>query len=351
MAGKTALITGITGQDGAYLARLLLARGYRVHGVRRRCASPTTGRIDDLLAEPRLPLHLHHAEMTDTGSLLRLVQETAPDEIYNLAAQSDVAVSFATPEFTADTDALGPLRLLEAVRLLGLGERTRLVQASTSELYGAAAETPQTEATPFRPRSPYAAAKLHAYWLMVTYREGYGLHAGNAILFNHESPLRGDGFVSRKITRAVARIATGDPAPLRLGNLEARRDWGHARDYAEGLWRMAQQPQPDDYVFATGESRSVREFVSAAFACIDRPLDWHGRGLEETGRCARTGAVLVTVDPACFRPTEVDHLCGDAGKARRILGWAPRTTFADLVAEMVAADLRRASHPTGEGAN
>ncbi len=342
MTQKTALITGITGQDGAYLAELLLAKGYVVHGVKRRSSSFNTGRIDHLYQDPHqrdVRLHLHYGDLTDATNLIRLVQETQPDEIYNLAAQSHVQVSFETPEYTANADGIGTLRLLEAIRILKLDDRVRFYQASTSELYGRVQETPQRETTPFYPRSPYAAAKLYAYWITVNYREAYGLHASNGILFNHESPLRGETFVTRKITRAVAAIELGLQDRLYLGNLDAKRDWGHARDYVEGMWRMLQQPEPDDYVLATGETRSVREFVEAAFAETGRRILWEGAGVDETGRDAATGKVLVEIDPRYFRPTEVDLLLGDASKARDKLGWVPTTSFAQMVTDMVRADM------------
>ncbi len=338
---KRALITGITGQDGAYLAEFLLARGYEVHGLKRRASSFNSERVDHLYRDPHegpAGFHLHYGDMTDATNLIRVVQEVQPDEIYNLAAQSHVKVSFETAEYTANADALGTLRLLEAIRILKLGERVRFYQASTSELYGDA-PPPQNEETPFRPRSPYAAAKLYAYWITRNYREGYGLFAANGILFNHESPVRGETFVTRKISRAVAAIALGLQRRLWIGNLEARRDWGHARDYVEGMWRILQHGEPDDFVLATGESHSVREFVERAFAEIDRPLIWRGEGVEEKGVCARTGQVLVEVDPRYFRPLEVEHLRGDASKARDVLGWRPRVGFAELVSEMVRADL------------
>jgi GDPmannose 4,6-dehydratase len=339
---KTALITGVTGQDGAYLAELLLAKGYRVHGIKRRSSSLNTQRIDRFYqdpheADPRLILHF--GDMTDATNLIRVVQEVQPDEIYNLAAQSHVQVSFETAEYTANADGLGTLRLLEAIRLLGLSARTRFYQASTSEMYGQATECPQRESTPFRPRSPYGAAKLYAHWITVNYRQAYGLHASNGILFNHESPLRGETFVTRKITRAVAAIQAGSQDCLYLGNLDAMRDWGHARDYVQGMWLMLQQDTPDDYVLATGESHSVREFAQQAFAVAGRTIVWSGQGAEEIGTDADSGAVLVRVDPRYFRPTEVDRLLGDAGKARARLGWQPRTGFDALVREMVEADL------------
>lgn len=343
--GRVALITGITGQDGAYLAELLLEKGYTVHGIKRRSSSFNTGRVDHLYRDPHetnVRLRLHYGDMTDATNLIRLVQETQPDEIYNLAAQSHVQVSFETAEYTANADALGTLRLLEAIRLLGLVKKTRFYQASTSELYGNTPTAPQSETTPFQPRSPYAAAKLYAYWIAVNYREAYGIHASNGILFNHESPIRGETFVTRKITRAVARIKLGVQERLYLGNLDAKRDWGHARDYVEGMWRMLQQDEPDDYVLATGETRSVREFVKAAFAAADLGVSWEGEGVGEKGLCTRTGKILVEIDPRYFRPTEVPLLLGDASKAKRKLGWQATTGFEALVKEMVAADIEEA---------
>ena len=340
--GKVALITGVTGQDGAYLAELLLAKGYTVHGIKRRSSSFNTGRIDHLYQDPHeqdVRFHLHYGDLTDATNLIRLVQAAQPDEIYNLGAQSHVQVSFETPEYTANSDALGTLRLLEAIRILGLSGKTRFYQASTSELYGDVAETPQRETTPFRPRSPYAAAKLYAYWITVNYREAYGFHASNGILFNHESPLRGETFVTRKITRAVAAIHLGIQDKLYLGNLDARRDWGHARDYVEGMWMMLQQDKPDDYVLATGETHTVRSFVERAFAEIGRTLAWRGAGSDEQGVDARSGQVLVEVDPRYYRPTEVELLLGDPTKAREMLGWRHRIGLDQLVREMVAADL------------
>jgi GDPmannose 4,6-dehydratase len=342
MAQKTALITGVTGQDGAYLAELLLAKGYVVHGVKRRSSSFNTGRIDHLYRdthETGVRFFLHYGDMTDATNLIRLVQEVQPDEIYNLAAQSHVQVSFETPEYTANADALGTLRLLEAIRILGLKDRTRFYQASTSELYGKVQETPQSERTPFYPRSPYGAAKLYAYWITVNYREAYGYHASNGILFNHESPLRGETFVTRKITRAVAAIELGQQDRVYLGNLDAKRDWGHARDYVDGMWRILQQPAADDYVLATGETHAVREFVELAFAQVGRRIVWKGKGVDEQGLDAATGKALVKVDPRYFRPTEVDLLLGDPSKAHRVLGWRHATSFTDMVAEMVAADM------------
>ena len=343
MSQKVALITGITGQDGAYLARLLLGKGYIVHGVKRRSSSFNTARIDDLYQDPHFEsaqLFLHYGDLTDSTNLIRIVQETRPDEIYNLAAQSHVQVSFETPEYTANSDAIGALRILEAMRILGLAEKTRFYQASTSELYGKVQETPQSETTPFYPRSPYAAAKLYAYWITVNYREAYSMHASNGILFNHEGPTRGETFVTRKITRAVAAIELGFQGELYLGNLDAKRDWGHARDYVEGMWRIVQQDQADDYVLATGETHSVREFVELAFAEVGRTVVWEGEGVDELGRDAKTGQTLVKIDPRYFRPTEVDLLLGDPSKAHKKLGWQHTSTFKELVAEMVASDIR-----------
>lgn len=350
--GKSALITGITGQDGAYLAELLLTKGYTVHGVKRRSSSFNSGRIDHLYQDPHeqnVAFRLHYGDMTDSSNLIRIVQETQPDEIYNLAAQSHVAVSFETAEYTANADGIGTLRMLEAIRLLGLSKSTRFYQASTSELYGLVQETPQRETTPFYPRSPYAAAKLYAYWITVNYREAYGIHASNGILFNHESPLRGETFVTRKITRAVAGIKLGLQDKLYLGNLDAKRDWGHARDYVEGMWRILQQEKADDYVLATGQTRTVREFVAHAFSEIGVKLEWSGSGTSEKGRDTTTGKVRVEVDPRYFRPTEVDLLVGDASKAKTKLGWSPKTSFADLVHEMVQSDLDvvAAEHTSG----
>lgn len=341
--GKTALITGITGQDGAYLADLLLAKGYSVHGVKRRSSSFNSGRIDHLYQDPHeqnVQFKLHYGDMTDSTNLIRIVQETQPDEIYNLAAQSHVAVSFETAEYTANADGIGALRLLEAIRLLGLVKKTRFYQASTSELYGLVQEIPQRETTPFYPRSPYAAAKLYAYWITVNYREAYGIHASNGILFNHESPIRGETFVTRKITRAVAAIKLGLQDKLYLGNLDSKRDWGHARDYVEGMWRMVQQDKADDYVLATGETRTVREFVDLAFAEAGIKLAWSGKDAEEKGRDVVSGKILVQVDPRYFRPTEVDILIGDPSKAKNNLGWVATTSFAALVKDMVQSDLK-----------
>jgi GDPmannose 4,6-dehydratase len=339
---KSALITGATGQDGAYLAELLLSKGYVVHGIKRRSSSFNTARVDHLYHDPHekgVRFHLHYGDVTDATNLIRIVQETKPDEIYNLAAQSHVQVSFETPEYTANADGVGTLRLLEAIRILGREKQTRFYQASTSELYGKAQEAPQKETTPFYPRSPYAAAKLYAYWITVNYREAYGMHASNGILFNHESPIRGETFVTRKITRAVAAIEVGLQAKLFLGNLNAMRDWGHARDYVEGMWLIVQQEDPDDYVLATGEAHSVREFVEKAFTHVGRTILWKGMGVEEKGIDRGSGKVLVEVDPRYFRPTEVDCLIGDARKAHNKLGWRHRITFDELVREMVNADL------------
>jgi len=340
-AGKVALISGITGQDGAYLSQLLLDKGYTVHGIKRRSSSLNTERVDHLFQRPQDPdprFVLHYGDMTDATNLIRIVQETQPDEIYNLAAQSHVQVSFETAEYTGNADALGTLRLLEAIRLLGLGRRTRFYQASTSELYGKVRETPQRESTPFYPRSPYAAAKLDADWITVNYREAYGIHASNGILFNHESPLRGETFVTRKITRAVAAISRGLQDRLYLGNLDARRDWGHAADYVEGMWRMVQQPEPDDYVLATGKAYSVREFATMAFAEAGIGLTWRGAGVEEEG-VDEAGRVRVSIDPRYFRPTEVDLLVGDPGKAQAQLGWTARVSLDEIVSEMVRRDI------------
>jgi GDPmannose 4,6-dehydratase len=342
--GRVALVTGVTGQDGAYLSELLLAKGYTVHGIKRRSSSFNTERIEHLYQDPHEPdqrFILHYGDMTDATNLIRIVQQTQPDEIYNLAAQSHVQVSFETAEYTANADAIGPLRLLEAIRLLGLKERTRFYQASTSELYGKVQEVPQSETTPFYPRSPYAAAKLYAYWMVVNYREAYGMHASNGILFNHESPLRGETFVTRKITRAVAAIRHGFQDKLYLGNLDAQRDWGHAREYAEGMWRILQQTTPDDYVLATGVTTRVRDFVSHAFTQIGVKIAWEGEGIQEIGRDAATGTVRVEVDPRYFRPAEVDLLIGDARKAKEKLGWVHKTGWQALCEEMVQEDLIR----------
>ena len=342
MTKKTALISGVTGQDGAYLAELLLSKGYQVHGIKRRSSSFNTGRVDHLYVDPHeddLDFEMHYGDLTDSTNLIRIVQEVQPDEIYNLAAQSHVQVSFETPEYTANSDAIGTLRFLEAMRILGIEKTARFYQASTSELYGKVQETPQSETTPFYPRSPYAAAKLYAYWITVNYREGYGMHASNGILFNHKGPTRGETFVTRKITRAVAAIELGQQDKLHLGNLDAKRDWGHARDYVEGMWRIVQQDEPDDFVLATGETHAVREFVELAFAETGVTIKWSGSGVDETGVCSKTGKVLVEVDPRYFRPTEVDLLLGDPSKAKERLGWTHTTPFKQLVSEMVAADL------------
>lgn len=347
---KKALISGVTGQDGAYLAELLLSKGYEVWGVKRRSSSFNTGRIDHLykdIHESETQFRLVYGDMTDSTNLIRIIQEVQPDEIYNLAAQSHVQVSFDTPEYTANADAIGTLRMLEAIRLLNLAEKTRFYQASTSELYGKVQETPQKETTPFYPRSPYAAAKLYAYWITVNYREAYGMHASNGILFNHESPIRGETFVTRKITRAVAAIELGQQKSLYLGNLDAKRDWGHARDYVEGMWRIIQQDEPDDYVLATGETHSVREFVELAFGELGRAIVWKGEGVDEVGLDSKTGAELVKIDPRYFRPTEVDLLLGDPSRAKAKLGWQHTTPFRDLVKEMVAGDLEEARRHAG----
>ena len=342
MSERVALITGVTGQDGAYLAESLLDKGYRVHGIRRRSSSFNTGRVEHIyqdVHEKNLRFVMHYGDMTDATNLIRIVQETKPDEIYNLAAQSHVHVSFESAEYTANADALGTLRLLEAIRILGMETSTRFYQASTSELYGKVQEVPQRETTPFYPRSPYGAAKLYAYWMTVNYREAYGMHASNGILFNHESPTRGETFVTRKITRAVAAITFGAQDKLYLGNLDATRDWGHARDYVEGMWMMLQQPEPDDYVIATGEAHSVREFVEKAFAHAGKRIEWRGEGADEQGIEAGTGRVLIEIDPRYFRPTEVDALIGDPSKAHKKLGWRHKVSFDELVREMVDSDL------------
>jgi GDPmannose 4,6-dehydratase len=352
---KKALITGITGQDGAYLAEFLLKKGYEVHGIKRRTSLFNTDRIDHLYQDPHVPgrrMILHYGDMTDSSSLIRVVQQVQPDEIYNLAAQSHVQVSFEEPEYTADSDALGALRLLEAIRILGLEKKTRFYQASTSELYGKVVETPQRETTPFYPRSPYAAAKLYAYWITVNYREAYGMYACNGILFNHESPIRGETFVTRKITRGLARIRLGLQDCLYMGNLDARRDWGHARDYVEAQWLILQQPEPEDFVIATGEQHSVRDFLGAAAEELGFALRWEGSGVDERGvvdqiakgikTALKPGQVVVRVDPRYFRPTEVETLLGDPTKAKQKLGWVPKVAFRELVSEMVNADLKAA---------
>ena len=339
---KIALITGITGQDGAYLAEFLLGKGYEVHGVKRRASSFNTDRIDHLYRDPHergVKLHLHYGDLTDATNLIRIIQQVQPDEIYNLAAQSHVAVSFETPEYTANSDALGTLRILEAIRILGLEKKTRFYQASTSEMFGLVQEVPQKETTPFYPRSPYGAAKVYAHWITVNYREAYGLFACSGILFNHESPIRGETFVTRKITRGLARIAEGLEECLYLGNMDALRDWGHARDYVKAQWLMLQQEVAEDFVIATGEQHSVREFVEKAGAALGFEMAWQGNGVDEQGVDRKTGRVIVRVDPRYFRPTEVDTLLGDPSKARAKLGWRAETSFADLVREMTAADL------------
>ncbi|SMF51063.1 GDPmannose 4,6-dehydratase [Xaviernesmea oryzae] len=354
-SGKVALITGVTGQDGAYLAELLLEKGYTVHGIKRRSSSFNTNRIEHLYEDPHVEdprFILHFGDMTDSTNLIRVVQETQPDEIYNLAAQSHVQVSFETPEYTANADGTGTLRLLEAIRLLGLTKKTRFYQASTSELYGKVQEVPQSETTPFYPRSPYAAAKLYAYWIVVNYREAYGMHASNGILFNHESPIRGETFVTRKITRAAAAIHLGLQERLYLGNLDAKRDWGHAREYVRGMWLMLQQDEPDDYVLATGETHTVRSFVEKAFAKVGMPIEWRGEGVDEKGYDATSGQCVVEIDARYFRPTEVDLLIGNPAKAHQMLGWRHETNLDQLVAEMVREDLKvMARNVPAAGAN
>ncbi len=343
---KTALITGITGQDGAYLARLLLEKGYIVHGIKRRSSSFNTSRIDPLYVDPHVDgarLFLHYGDLTDSTNLIRIIQETQPSEIYNLGAQSHVQVSFETPEYTANSDAMGALRILEALRILKMEQSCKFYQASTSELYGKVQETPQSETTPFYPRSPYAAAKLYAYWITVNYRESYGIHASNGILFNHESPMRGETFVTRKITRAAARIHHGLEDVVYLGNLEAQRDWGHARDYVEGMWRIVQQETPDDFVLGTGRMHSVRDFVEVAFAHTGVMISWDGSGVDEVGIDSKTGDVRVRIDPRYFRPAEVELLLADPSKAKRVLGWEASTGFDALVKEMVDSDLKDAA--------
>jgi GDPmannose 4,6-dehydratase len=351
---RVALITGVTGQDGAYLAEYLLSLGYTVHGVKRRSSSFNTARVDHLYEDPHagnVPFLMHYGDMTDSTNLIRLMQQIRPTEIYNLAAQSHVAVSFESPEYTANADAIGVLRLLEAIRILGMEKETRFYQASTSELYGLVQEVPQKETTPFYPRSPYGVAKLYGYWITVNYREAYGMFASNGILFNHESPIRGETFVTRKITRAVARIETGLEEALYLGNLDAKRDWGHAKDYVIGMHKILQADAPDDFVLATGETRSVREFVELAFKEVGRTIEWRGKGVEETGVDKKSGKTVVQIDPQYFRPTEVDLLIGDASKAQAKLGWKPQTTFADLVKQMVAGDLAIARREVANGKN
>lgn len=339
---KIALITGVTGQDGAYLAQFLLNKGYTVHGLKRRSSSFNTSRIEDIYEDPHFQdsrFHLHYGDLTDSTNLIRIIQETQPLEIYNLAAQSHVQVSFETPEYTANADGIGTLRILEAIRILGMEKTCRFYQASTSELYGLVQEVPQRETTPFYPRSPYAVAKLYSYWIVVNYREAYGMHASNGILFNHESPLRGETFVTRKITRAAAAIKLGKQGKLYLGNLDAKRDWGHAREYVQGMWLMLQQETPDDYVLATGETTTVRQFVDWAFEEVGISLTWRGQGVDEKGFCLSSGRCLVEVDPRYFRPTEVDLLIGDPTKAKQKLGWTHQTSVRELVNEMVLADL------------
>lgn len=350
MSKKVALITGVTGQDGAYLAELLLGKGYVVHGVKRRSSSLNTQRVDHLYVDPHIEgvnFFLHYGDMTDATNLIRLIQEIQPTEIYNLAAQSHVQVSFETPEYTANADALGTLRLLEAIRILRMEDSVRFYQASTSELYGNATEFPLRETTPFAPRSPYGVAKLYAFWITVNYREAYGIHASNGILFNHESAIRGETFVTRKITRGLADIQAGRQKKLFVGNLNARRDWGHARDYVEGMWLMMQQAEPDDYVLATGEMHSVREFIEEAFAVVNRRIEWRGKDRKEVGLDADSNEILIEVDPHYFRPTEIDTLVGDASKARQRLGWQPQISFKELVAEMVQSDLKLAGASPG----
>ncbi len=342
---KVAFITGITGQDGAYLAGLLLKKDYIVHGLKRRSSSFNTGRIDHLYQDPHVNKRnfiLHHGDLTDSTNLIRIIQEIQPDEIYNLAAQSHVQVSFETPEYTANADGLGTLRILEAIRLLNMADKTKFYQASTSELYGMVQEVPQNEKTPFYPRSPYAVAKIYGYWITINYREAYNLYACNGILFNHESPVRGETFVTRKITRAVARISMGTQERVYLGNIETKRDWGHASDFVEGMWRMLQQEEPEDFVLATGVTTTIREFTERAFAEVGITLEWSGNGVDETGRDAKSGNILVSIDPAYFRPTEVDLLIGDASKAREKLGWQPTCNLQQMIEEMIKADLEEA---------
>jgi GDPmannose 4,6-dehydratase len=353
MTRNVALITGVTGQDGAYLSEFLLDKGYEVHGIKRRASSFNTARIETMYQDPHAQgsrFHLHHGDLTDSSNLIRIVQQVQPTEIYNLAAQSHVQVSFETPEYTANADGIGTLRLLEAIRILKLEAQTRFYQASTSEMYGMVQEVPQRESTPFYPRSPYGVAKLYGFWTTVNYREAYGLHASNGILFNHESPLRGETFVTRKITRGVAAIKLGRQEKLWLGNLDAKRDWGHARDYVRGMWMILQQDEPDDYVLATGETTQVRKFVEWAFEDVDMRIEWDGRDADEKGYCARSGKCLVEVDPRYFRPTEVDLLIGDPSKAKQRLGWSHETPVRELVREMVTADLALMRHaPIAKG--
>ena len=340
---KVALVTGVTGQDGAYLSELLLSKGYVVHGIKRRSSSFNSARIDHMYQDPHVPgahFQIHYGDMTDSTNLIRIIQSVQPDEIYNLAAQSHVQVSFETPEYTANADATGALRILEAIRILDLTKKTRYYQASTSEMFGKVQEVPQKETTPFYPRSPYGVAKLYAFWITVNYREAYGIHASNGILFNHESPIRGETFVTRKITRAVAAIHLGVQKTLYIGNLDAKRDWGHARDYVEGMWRIVQQPEADDFVLATGEAHSVREFVELAFSKVGRKIEWRGKGVDEIGIDTAAGETLVKIDSRYFRPTEVDMLLGDPAKAHRVLGWQHKVSFPELVSEMMESDLK-----------
>ncbi|OSJ18554.1 GDP-mannose 4,6-dehydratase [Bradyrhizobium canariense] len=349
---RVALITGVTGQDGAYLSEHLLSLGYVVHGIKRRSSSFNTARVDHLYQDPHVgdvPFLMHYGDMTDSSNLIRLVQQIRPTEIYNLAAQSHVAVSFESPEYTANADGIGVLRLLEAIRILGIEKETRFYQASTSELYGLVQEIPQKETTSFYPRSPYGVAKLYGYWITVNYREAYGMFASNGILFNHESPIRGETFVTRKITRAVARIEVGLEETLYLGNLEAKRDWGHARDYVEGMHKILQADKPDDFVLATGEMSSVRQMVELAFAEVGRRIEWRGKGIDETGVDTKSGNTVLRIDRTYFRPSEVDLLVGDASKAREVLGWRPKRSFAELVAEMMASDLAVAKRDATRG--
>ena len=344
-SGKVALVSGVTGQDGAYLVELLLSKGYTVHGIKRRASSFNTQRVDHVFHDPHTEgakFYLHYGDLTDSSNIIRIIQQTQPDEIYNLAAQSHVQVSFEVPEYTANADGTGTLRFLEAIRILGMEKKTRFYQASTSELYGKVQEVPQTEKTPFYPRSPYAVAKLYAYWITVNYRESYGLHASNGILFNHESPLRGETFVTRKITRGIARIKHGLDECLYMGNIDSQRDWGHAREYVEGMWRMMQQQTSDDYVLATHKTTTVREFMRLAFEAAELRVEFEGHGIEEVARCKKTGKVMMRIDPAYFRPAEVDLLIGNAAKAKTKLGWEPKVSVAELCREMVAADLYRA---------
>jgi len=344
---KVALITGITGQDGAYLAEFLLKKGYIVHGIKRRSSSFNTLRIDHLYQDPHVNNRnfiLHHGDLTDSSNLIRIIQEVKPDEIYNLAAQSHVQVSFETPEYTANSDGIGTLRILEAIRLLDMIKDTKFYQASTSELYGLVKEVPQNENTPFYPRSPYAAAKLYAYWITKNYREAYNIFASNGILFNHESPIRGETFVTRKITRAASRISIGLQEKLFLGNLNAKRDWGHAKDFVEGMWLMLQHNEPDDFVLATGITTTIREFTELSFAELDIPIEWSGSGINEVGKNAKSGKIIISIDPAYFRPTEVDLLVGDYSKAKEMLGWSPKFNLEQLISDMIKFDLDQANN-------